>query len=745
MRLVQVAKVLGMTGQELRKELSKVDFGVKPTDREIPDSLAQGVIRYIARVRGITVDIESIFGVSEAGAPAERPGDEQQSAEPKEEEAAAPEAPAKEVNVLRKLTLEGVSAEAVAAARDSAARHSPAKPRGRADTRRGPAPQQARTDGIQHQEQIKRKEGIVSLPDRITVKEFAEKTGVQVPKVISVLMKNGVMATINQQIDYETAAIVAAELQVTVSKEEGAVEAKYLLSRNLEELLKDEPENLKPRPPIVVVMGHVDHGKTSILDAIRKTDVVKGEAGGITQHIGAYQIEYVPGGSAEKRKITFIDTPGHEAFAAMRARGAQVTDIVVLVVAADEGIKPTTVEAINHAKEAAVPVIVAINKIDKPAADPDRVKGELAGYGLQPEEWGGTVPTVLVSAVNGQGISTLLDSLLLMADIAELKANPSRLAVATVVESHLDQSLGALATLIVNAGTLRVGDIFVCGRVQGRVRTMTDEHGIRLEEAPPSTPVRISGIQEVVEVGDILQVVSSDQQAKQLLNALIEDGDVRRKRNFADLVTRLSEGKLKQLKIVLKADAQGSLDAIRDTLERKATDQVTVKIIHAAIGAVTETDVMMAVASDGIVVAFHAPVAPTTMRAAEREGVSVREYDVIYALFEDVDGLLKGLVEPVEDEKIFGHLAVKAVFMTKKSEQVIGGRVEDGIVKRLTFRILRNGQIAGTGRITSLRKVDKDIKEAAEGTECGMRIEATVPVQEGDSLEVYLRELKKKA
>lgn len=735
MRLVQVAKALGMTGQQLRKELEQVDFGVKPTDREIPDSLAQGIVRYIARVKGIEVDMESLFGSSfDDEAPRESSADKvAEESEDVEEEVKAESQKPQNVNVLRKLTLEDVSKEAIAAQEQSLkpAKKKKAKPAGSAH-------QQPKKEAHTHQEQIKKKEGIVVLPDQITVKEFAEKTGIQVPKVVAVLMSNGVMATVNQNIDYDTAAIVASELGVNVQKGESKADAEAILSRNLEDLLKDEPENLSPRPPIVAVMGHVDHGKTSILDTIRETDVVKGEAGGITQHIGAYQIQY------NEHKITFIDTPGHEAFAAMRARGAQATDIVVLVVAADEGVKPTTIEAIDHAKDAQVPIVVAINKMDKPNADPEKVMGELAGYGLQADSWGGKTPTIQCSAHTKQGINDLLDTLILMGEEAGLKANENRLGIATVVESHLDQSLGPLATIIVNTGTLKVGDSFVCGETYGKIRTMTDVHGVRLQSIGPSGAVRVSGLATVGQVGDILQAVSSEQEAKRLLDEVIEHGAARKKRSFADLVSRLSEGKLKQLKVVLKADTQGSLDAIQDALAKKTTDEVTVKVIHAAIGGVTETDVMMASASDGIVVAFHAPVPASSTRAAEREGVKVQEYDIIYNLLEDVDGLLGGLVMPVEEEKVLGHLEVKAVFMTKKQEQVIGGRVSDGVIKRLPYRIMRAGQEVGTGRITSLKKVDKDIKEAQEGTECGMRTDSTILIEEGDLLEVYLKELKKK-
>lgn len=660
MRLVQVAKALGMTGQQLRKELESVDFGVKPTDREIPDGLAQGVVRYFAKEKGIDIDMESLFGVQEMAvdtgkneekAEEESDDQEQEEKEPKEEPKSA------DLNVLRKLTLDDVSKEAIEK-QQAMMKTTKTKAKTTASKRSTDKPKKAASV---HQEQIKKKEGVVVLPELITVKEFAEKTGIQVPKVVAALMKNGVMATITQNIDYDTAAIIADELGVTVQKQEASADAESLFSRNLEELVRDEPENLEQRPPIVAVMGHVDHGKTSILDTIRKADVVKGEAGGITQHIGAYQVVHVSKGSTEEHKISFIDTPGHEAFTAMRARGAQVTDIVVLVVAADEGIKPTTIEAIDHAKDAGVPILVAINKMDKPNADPEKVKGELAGHGLQAEDWGGKTPTVQCSAQTGQGIDDLLDTLVLMAEEEGFKANPNRSGIATVVESHLDQSLGPLATIIVNTGTISIGDPFVCGEVFGKVRTMIDVHGKRMEKVGPSDAVQISGLSKVSTVGDIFQAVVSEQKARQLVDAVKQEGVLRKKRSFADLVSRLSEGKLKQLKIVLKADTQGSLDAIEDALMKKTTEEVTVKVIHSAIGSVTETDIMMASASDGIVTAFHAAVPPASSRAAEREGVRVQEYDIIYNLLDDIDGLLKGLVEPVEDEKIFGHLEEKGV------------------------------------------------------------------------------------
>ncbi len=744
MRLVQVAKALGMTGQQLRHELTSVDFGIKPTDREIPDNLALGIIRFVARKHGITVDFETLGmtqveeekeekEISESGepaAPSPNPDPHPTAGVHKQTDAG--------LHVLRKLTLDDVSKEAIAKQTVDVRVSKEEKEEKLREEREAAALARRTSASGSLQEQIKKKEGIVALPSQISVKEFAEKAGVQVPKIIQALMKNGVMATVTQSIDYDTAAIVAAELGVTVEREQAVASVESLLSKNLDALLHDEPENMVSRPPIVVVMGHVDHGKTSILDAIRHTDVVAKESGGITQHIGAYQVIH------DGKPITFLDTPGHQAFTAMRARGAQVTDIAILVVSAEEGVKETTTEAIAHAKEANVPIIVAINKMDRPNADPERVKGELAGAGLQPEEWGGTVPYVLCSAVTKLGIPELLDHILIVAEIANLRANPKRMAVATVIESHLDPSLGALASVIVNAGTLKVGEAFVCGKTVGKVRSMSDAEAQRLDDVPPSGAVRISGFSDVPQVGDILQVVGSEREARDLQKLLLENEGQQVKRGLGDLVSMLHEGKLLQLKIVLKADAQGSLEALQSALEKQGSDKVQVKVIHSAVGAVSESDVMMASASSALVMSFRAPVPAAVARTAEREGVKIREYDVIYSLLEDVQGLLEGLLIPEEQEKILGHLEVKQVFLTKKSEQIIGGRVTDGVVKRVMFRLQRAETTVGTGRILSLKKVDQDIKEAKADSECGMRVETTMPIEPGDILEVFHREFKKK-
>lgn len=748
MRLVQVAKILGLSGQELRKELTEVDLGVKPTDREVTDNLAMGIIRFVANKRKIAVDWEAVEAMrtghmpleekSTAPASAQNSDDEQEEGHNEQPAATAPK-PTENLNVLRKLTLDDVPKEAIAQQKKALEKEQK-RPLSKEEQER--RRQEARIeqslqkkDRSEHQEQIKKKSGPVLIPSQVSVKEFAEKAGVQVPKIISALMKNGVLASINQQIDFDTASLVAMELGVDVEREKATVSVEALLDSDLERLIKEEDAaNLKPRAPIVTVMGHVDHGKTAILDAIRSTDVVSGEAGGITQHIGAYQVVH------DGKQITFIDTPGHEAFTAMRARGAQVTDIAILVVSAEEGVKPTTIEAIDHVKDAGVPMLVAINKMDRPNADPDKVKGELAGHGVQSEDWGGTVPMIPCSAVTKQGIPELLEHVLLLAEIEELKANPDRHAIATVIESHLDKSKGPLATVIVNTGTLAVGDVIGCGGASGKVKALTDASGHRIQTVGPSGPAVVSGFGELPNVGDILQVFGTDKELKAYLAAYLQKKGQEKKGGFADLVSRLTEGKLKELKIILKADAQGSLLSIQEAVSKLKSDTVQPKVIHAAIGDVSESDVMMAAAGNAIIVGFNADVSPAVARTAEREAVAIKHYDIIYKLLEELELLLKGLIEPVEEEKITGHLEVRGVFFNKGSERIIGGKVTDGLIKRTAFRILRGQEVVGTGRITSLKNVEKDIKEAKEGMECGMRVNSTVTIEIGDVLETFTKE-----
>lgn len=578
---------------------------------------------------------------------------------------------------------------------------------------------------------------IIEIPDVISVKEFAEKTGIGAAKVIGELMKNGILANINQQIDYETAQIIAVDCGVNIKRIISEATAEDVYRGDLEALLKeDDVDTLVERPPIVVVMGHVDHGKTSLLDHIREEDVVKGESGGITQHIGAYQVE------KNDRKITFLDTPGHEAFTAMRARGAKVTDIAILVVAADEGVKPQTIEAIQHGKEAGVPIIVAINKIDKDGADPDRVMGELGEYDLIPEEWGGSTIMVPVSAHTGEGIKQLLDMILLVADLNSLKANPDRAAVGTVIEAHLDKNLGPVATVIVNSGTLKVMDSIVVGGTSGRIKLMKDHKGKNVLKAGPSVPVLIAGLEKAPQSGDIFQALTDEKKARLQAHGVqsLVDAERFKRRGVGEIITQIGAGKLKQLKLVLKADAKGSLEAIRESLSNIKNDDVGVKVILSGVGNVTESDVMMAAAAQGIVMGFHTGVHRNVARFAERENVEILQYEIIYKLLDDVKKILTGLLEPEEIEVVLGKALVKQIFLTKKKEMIVGCKVTDGHVEKVKVRVIRDDEVVGEGQIISLKKVNDNVKEVQEGNECGIQYSGFMPLLEGDILEAYRME-----
>lgn len=578
---------------------------------------------------------------------------------------------------------------------------------------------------------------VIEIAEVISVKEFSEKTGLGAAKVIGELMKNGILANINQQIDYDTAQIIADDLGIKIKKKISQASAEDVFKGNLEALLKEEdPAHLQIRPPIVVVMGHVDHGKTTLLDSIRNTQVAAGESGGITQHIGAYQVE------KNGKKITFLDTPGHEAFTAMRARGAKVTDIAILVVAADEGIKPQTIEAIQHAQAAEVPIIVAINKIDKPGAEPDRVKGELGEYNLVPEEWGGSTIMAPVSALTGAGIPQLLEMILLVADMENLKANPDRRAVGTVIESHLDKSLGPISTVIVNSGTLKIMDNLVIGGTYGRVKLMKDYTGKNMRVAGPSMPVLIAGIAEPPQSGDIFQVVADEKTARmQAMNVrTLKEAEMIAKRGVGEIISQISSGKLKQLKLVLKADTKGSLEAIKQSLSQIKNDDVGVKIILSGVGGITESDVMMAAAGQGIVMGFHTDANFHVKKAAEREGVEILTYTIIYKLLDDIKKILTGLLEPEIIEVILGKAEVKKIFLTEKKQMIIGCKVTNGHIEKTKVRIFRKEEKVGEGQINSLRKVDQTVHEVQEGNECGIMYTGFMPLEEGDVLEAYKME-----
>lgn len=591
-------------------------------------------------------------------------------------------------------------------------------------------------------EELPKAQKIIEIPNAISVKEFSEKSNISAAKIIGELMKNGILANINQMLDFETASIIASDLHIKVKRKHQRSAIVDLLEKNLEKLLEeDDAAVLERRPPIVSIMGHVDHGKTRLLDTIRKSNVIATEAGNITQHIGAYQVE------KEGKKITFLDTPGHEAFTAMRARGAQATDIAVLVVAADEGVKPQTIEALNHAREAKIPVIVALNKIDKENASPDKVKSELAEHGLQPEEWGGDTIMIPLSAQNGQGIDKLLESILLVAEMRELKANPNRHAVCTVIETHLSPSLGHTATILVNTGILKIMDNFVIGSTFGRIKTMDDWNGKRLRKAEPSTPVKISGLSSAPQVGDILQVVPDEKTARSQalqISSMLET-ILREKRGLGvdEIMAKIISGEIKTVKIILKADTEGSLEAITMALAKLRDEKVAIKIIHAGVGNITESDVLMASASKGMIIGFQVQKSIQVQKLAERENVEIFIYDIIYKLTENLKKILNGLLEPEIIEVEIGKAEVRKIFLTKRNEMILGCAVTNGRVEdKARFAIFRGGSEIGQGDILNLKKVDANVKEISEGQECGIRCRVDIPVQERDIFVISKKEKK---
>jgi len=584
----------------------------------------------------------------------------------------------------------------------------------------------------------------VRLPQALTVKELADLLNVSPVEIIKELMKNGVMASINQVIDYDTAAIVASDFGFEPVEQESGDVADVQVERAARGApVGEEPEDpakLKPRPPVVTILGHVDHGKTSLLDAIRETNVTAQEAGGITQHIGAYQVE------VNGQKITFLDTPGHEAFTAMRARGAQVTDIAVLVVAADDGVMPQTVEAINHARAAGVPLIVAVNKIDLEGADPNRVLQQLTQHEVLVEQFGGDVPAVPVSARTREGLSDLLETILLVAEIQDLKADPDREASGAVIEAELTSNRGPVATLLVQRGTLRNGDVIIAGDCTGKIRAMFDERGRAVKEATPSTPVKVLGLHQVPLAGDLFTVVKDERAAR-------EQVETRRRAREAALASEahpvnldtlfgeVTSGAVRDLNIILKTDVQGSIDPIRHSLERLSTDEVRVKIIHSGSGTITESDVMLAVASRGIVIGFNARPDTGAKRLAETEKVEIRQYNVIYNLIEDVEKALKGMLEPVYNDVVDGHAEVRQIFRISRQGNIAGSFVLDGSVLRNDFvRVLRGGQQLAETRCAGLKRFQEDVREVQSGYECGISLEGFDAFQEGDVLEFFHRE-----
>lgn len=580
----------------------------------------------------------------------------------------------------------------------------------------------------------------IELAPTITVRELADKIQSSPIEIIKSLMANGVMANINQQIDFDTAAVVAAEMgyEATMETPELVTEEDQGEIPLWRRVIANEPQNeLTNRPPVVTILGHVDHGKTTLLDAIRHTNVAGGEAGGITQHIGAYQVEH------NGRTITFLDTPGHAAFTAMRARGAQGADVVILVVAADDGVMPQTREAAAHAKAAHVPIVVAMNKIDKANADRDRVKQQLAEIGLVPDEWDGDTIVVPISAKQQKGLEDLLEAINLVADNMDIQANPKGRVIGTVIEAERDRAKGVLATLLVQNGTLEVGDVVIAGNAYGRLKAMFDYHGRKLRKAGPSTPVSVMGLNEVPEAGDLFQVVASEREAR----AMIEERHLAQNQaassahttvTLEQLFDRFQSGELRELRLIVKADVQGSLEPIVSSINDLGKGEIKIHILYAETGNIGENDVMLAAASKAVVIGFNVQAEPSARRLAEAEGVSIRLYDIIYRLTEDIEKALKGMLEPEEKETVIGHAEVRAVFRISKVGNIAGCRVTDGEIRRNAhIRVLRLGQVLAMGHVSSLKHLQDDVREVRAGYDCGIGIKGFDDYEVGDVLESY--------
>jgi translation initiation factor IF-2 len=579
---------------------------------------------------------------------------------------------------------------------------------------------------------------LIEIPHSLSVRQLADLLGISAIDIIKQLMRNGIMANINQVIDYEAAAAVATNLGYEAHLKHRTTQR---LARTISEVKKhqrlrdEELSGLRPRPPVVTIMGHVNHGKTRLLDAIRQTNVMDTEAGGITQHIGAYQVEI------SGQKITFLDTPGHEAFTAMRARGAHVTDIAILVVAADDGVMPQTLEAIDHAQAAGVPIVVAINKIDKPNSNAESVKRQLADVGLLIEEWGGDTVCVPISAREKIGISDLLENLLVVAEVENLKANPSRPAVGVVIEAELDKTKGPLATVLVHTGTLRLSDTIVVGTVWGRVKAMFNDMGKQVRKAEPATPVEILGLNSVPQVGDTLATVAGEHQAQTLIQKRQQERQQRLSVSLNNLLDQISAGQVKELNVILKADVQGSIEPITSSLEQLGTEEVRVRVLHSGSGNITESDVMLAIASNGLIIGFGTGIEPGARRLADTEGINISNYNVIYNLVDDVGKALKGMLEPTYSEVIEGRAEVRAIFSSGKKVKVAGSYVTEGKVTRgASVRVKRQEQLVCESIVSSLKRFKDDVKEVATGYECGVGIEDFYDFQVGDILEFFRRE-----
>jgi len=706
-KISDLAEKLGIDPKELKKKIKDLGFDIKPTAKTVDDDTAELVM-------------------DELNPKKEEPVLEEITEEPKDT-----------VKIYEEIFDKELDKEIIKQQRKQTAGKDSSKDKEKEEQAKD-LEQAEKLKKAQQEELLKK--GYIEIPSVISVKEFSEKIAQNPAKVIGELMKNGILANINQQIDFDTAAIIAEDFHIKIKKKRDEAAIEDLFAGDLAMLLKeDDPKDLTVRPPIISIMGHVDHGKTKLLDYIRKTNVIATEAGGITQHIGAYQVDN------NGKKITFLDTPGHEAFTAMRARGAKATDIAILVVAADEGVKPQTIEAMHHAQDAGIPIIVAITKIDKENANIDKVKAELSEQGLQPEDWGGKTIMVPLSSISGEGVNTLLDMILLVSELENLKANPNREAVATVIEAHLDKNLGPIATVLINTGTLKIMDNVVVGAASGRIKVMKDHAGKNIKLAGPSTPVLIAGLSIAPQSGDIMQVVKDEKTARvrAMQIATLKENAAREGLVGRDIFAQIASGKLKTLKIVIKADTKGSLEAITSSLAKVRDEEVAIKVIHSAVGNINESDVMMAAASGGLVIGFQVDTPSQSEKIAEREHIQILKYDIIYKLIEDLTKILAGLLEPEILEVILGTAEVRKIFFKRKNEQVIGCKIVKGkMVNKVKARLKRGAILIGEITIGSLKRVDEAADEIKEGNECGMKLNTNLEIQEGDIIEAYKLEKK---
>ncbi len=759
MRVHELAKELGLSSKEILAHLDAIGVTGKSVSSSVEDALARQVRDRVEKAkRGVPAKPAKAGPKAKAGAPKEKAAEAKPKAParkptakqaaptqpkappspPEPGEAVEAEKPVKKRRPAKVIPFpapekapaerEGVAAPAAPGAIE-VVKEATETAVGIAAPEETAAPVPPPPPEVAPPKEVRRE--LLRLLESVTVAELAEKMRRKASEVIKELVGMGVMVSINQLLDLDKAKAVAARLGFDL--EVRSLEGEELIAEEL------DPSQLRPRPPVVTVMGHVDHGKTSLLDAIRKTRVTEQEFGGITQHIGAYQVETAHG------KVTFLDTPGHEAFTAMRARGAQVTDIVILVVAADDGVMPQTVEAINHARAANVPILVAINKIDKPEANQDRVKQELANHGLIPEEWGGQTIFVETSAKKGTGIDNLLEMSALQAEIMELKANPNRAAKGVVIEARLERGRGPVSTVLIRQGTLREGDVVVAGRHSGRVRAMFNHLRQRVKQADPADPVEILGLSGVPSAGDTLVVVDEERKARQI--AFLRQEQDRRKGassvrvTLEDLHKQIAAGEVKECRLILKGDVHGSLEALQEALERLSTDEVKVRVLHGAVGTVTESDIMLASASNAIVLGFNVPVEPKAVQDAQAEGVDVRTYNVIYEAINDIKAALAGMLAPLIREVPLGKAQIRALFPIQKVGTIAGCYVTEGkVVRNARVRLVRDGAPVGEGQIGSLKRFKDDAREVVQGLECGIGVEGVTNLRVGDLLEIFTTE-----